>query len=268
MSASVALVRGEKRTARSNQVAWAMAKRSLITTLRVPAAVLPFFLMPFFFVVIFSGSFSALTELPHFPTDNVLNWMVPSSILQGAAFAGMGAAFMTVRDIDSGFYDRVLLMPGGRGGVVLAPVLAAAVRCLFTVFLVFLFGMALGGDLPGGVLGVVSLFGTSLGVSTLCVGWALGVVYRLPAQSAAPLLMVGILFTTFLSTANVPLADQTGWMHSVARVNPYTNILELARQGMIGPVTWAQTWPGLVAMAASMAVLWAFALTGVRRFTR
>jgi hypothetical protein len=37
---------------------------------------------------------------------------------------------------------------------------------------------------------------------------------------------------------------------------------------MIGQVTWGQTWPGLVAMAGSMAVLWAFALTGVRRFTR
>ena len=134
--------------------------------------------------------------------------------------------------------------------------------------MVFAFGMALGGDLPAGGLGVVALFGTSLGVSTLCVGWSLGVVYRIPTQRSAPLLMVGIFFTTFLSTGNVPLADQTGWVHAVARFNPYTNILELARQGMIGHVTWAQTWPGLVAMAGSMAVLWAFALTGVRRFTR
>ena len=130
------------RSARSSEVAWALAKRSLITTLRVPAAVLPLFLMPVFFVVIFSGSFSALTELPHFPTDNVLNWMVPTSVLQGAAFAGMGAAFGTVRDIDSGFYDRMLLMPGGRAGVLVAPVLAAAVRCTFTVAVVFGFGLA------------------------------------------------------------------------------------------------------------------------------
>jgi ABC-2 type transport system permease protein len=264
---AVPLPRSE-RTVRSAEVAWALAKRSLVTTLRVPAAVLPLFLMPVFFVVIFSGSFSALTELPHFPTDNVLNWMVPSSILQGAAFAGMGAAFITVRDIDSGFYDRMLLMPGGRSGVLMAPVLAAAVRCLFTVGVVFAFGMALGGDLPGGLLGVVVLFATSLLVSTMCVGWSLGVVYRIPTQRAAPLLMVGIFFTTFLSTGNVPLADQTGWVHAVGRFNPYTNVLELARQGMIGQVTWHHTWPGLVAIAGSMAVLWAFALTGVRRFTR
>ena len=56
--------------------------------------------------------------------------------------------------------------------------------------------------------------------------------------------MVGIFFTTFLSTGNVPLADQTGWVHGVARINPFTNILELARQGMISGVTWGQSWPG------------------------
>ena len=55
MTAAVSPARGAKRTARSRQVAWALAKRSLITTLRVPAAVLPLFLMPMFFVVIFSG---------------------------------------------------------------------------------------------------------------------------------------------------------------------------------------------------------------------
>ncbi len=245
-----------------------MAKRSLITTLRVPAAVLPLFLMPIFFVVIFSGSFSALTELPHFPTDNVLNWMVPSSILQGAAFAGMGAAFITVRDIDSGFYDRVLLMPGGRAGVVLAPVLAAAVRCLFTVFVVFLFGMALGGDLPGGVLGVArAVRDLPRGVDPVRRVGA-RVVYRIPTQRAAPLLMVGIFFTTFLSTGNVPLADQTGWVALGGAGQPVHEHPRARPAGDDRAVTWAQTWPGLVAMAGSMAVLWAFALTGVRRFTR
>jgi ABC-2 type transport system permease protein len=131
---------------------------------------------------------------------------------------------------------------------------------------VFLFGVALGGDLPGGGPGVLVLLLASLGMSTMCVGWALGIVYRIPNMRAAALIQVGIFFSTFLSTGNVPLADQTGWVHAVARVNPFTNILALARQGMIGHVTWAGTWPGLAAIAGSMAVLWAFAGTGVRRY--
>jgi ABC-2 type transport system permease protein len=262
---AVPVARSERRTS-SVEVAWALAQRSLVATLRVPAAVLPLVLMPIFFVVIFSGSFSALTQLPHFPTDNVLNWMVPFSILQGAAFAGMGTAFGTVRDMNSGFYDRLLLMPGAKAGVLAAPVLAAAVRCVLTVAVVFAFGLALGGDLPGGAAGVLMLLVASLAMSTLCVGWALGVVYRIPTMRAAALIQVGIFFATFLSTGNVPLADQTGWVHAVSRVNPFTNILEMSRQGMVGHVTWAGTWPGLVAIAGSMAVLWTFAFSGVRRY--
>ena len=63
----------------------------------------------------------------------------------------------------------------------------------------------------------------------------------------------------------MPLAEQTGWVHAIARVNPITNILELARQAMLGEVTWAGTWPGLLALAGSLVVLWAFAARGLRR---
>jgi hypothetical protein len=43
-----------------------------------------------------------------------------------------------------------------------------------------------------------------------------------------------------------------------------TNILALSRQGFIGDVTWAQTWPGLIALVGSTVVLTLFALRGLR----
>ncbi len=78
------------------------------------------------------GSFSRLSALPSFPTDNVLNWIVPFAILQGSAFAGFGTGFSTVRDIETGFYDRLLLAPGSRLGLLVGPVLASIVRATFT----------------------------------------------------------------------------------------------------------------------------------------
>jgi ABC-2 type transport system permease protein len=246
-------------------VAVALARRSLIGILRIPAAVIPLIAMPIFFVVAFSGSFSRLSSLPSFPTDNVLNWFVPFAILQGSAFAGFGTGFATVRDIETGFYDRLLLAPGTRVGLLVGPVLASLARAAFTVTVVLLFGVVLGADLPGGVLGVVALFGAGLGVAVISTGWALGLVFRVPNQRAGPILQIGIFFSTFLSTGNVPLADQTGWVQHVARVNPLTNILTMARQGFLGDVTWHSTWPGLVAIALSAAVLWLFAVTGIRK---
>lgn len=248
-------------------VALALAQRGLVGVVRIPAAVIPLVAMPVFFVIAFSGSFSRFTDLPSFPTDNVLNWMVPFAILQGSAFAGFGTGFSTVRDIETGFYDRLLLSPGSRVGLLVGPALASLVRATFTVAVVLLFGIALGVDLPGGPLGVLALWGAGLGVATVATGWALGLVFRVPDQRAGPMLQIGIFFTTFLSTGNVPLANQTGWVRPIARLNPLTNILEMARQGFLGEVAWSTTWPGLVAIAGSTAVLWLFAVTGIRRLT-
>ena len=247
-------------------VSMALAKRSLIGVLRIPAAVVPLVAMPIFFVVAFSGSFSRLSSLPSFPTDNVLDWFVPFAILQGSAFAGFGTGFSTVRDIETGFYDRLLLAPGSRVSLLVGPALASLVRASFTVAVVLLFGVALGADLPGGPAGVLALWGAGLGLALVATGWALGLVFRVPNQRAGPILQIGVFFTTFLSTGNVPLADQTGWVRHIARVNPLTNMLAMARQGFLGHVTWAGTWPGLVGIALSSIVLWVFAVTGIRRF--
>jgi ABC-2 type transport system permease protein len=248
-------------------VSLALAQRSLIGILRIPAAVIPLIAMPVFFVVAFSGSFSRLSSLPSFPTDNVLNWFVPFAILQGSAFAGFGTGFATVRDIETGFYDRLLLAPGSRVGLMVGPVLASLARATFTVVVVLLFGLALGADLPGGATGLLALWVAGLGVAVISTGWALGLVFRVPNQRAGPILQVGIFFSTFLSTGNVPLPDQTGWVKHIAGVNPLTDMLAMARQGFLGDVTWGGTWPGLVAIALSSVVLWVFAVTGIRKLT-
>jgi ABC-2 type transport system permease protein len=132
---------------------------------------------------------------------------------------------------------------------------------------VLLFGVALGVSLPGGVLGVAMLWVGSMGIAVVATGWALGLVYRVPTQRAGPMLQIGIFFTMFLSTGQVPLDAQIGWVREVARVNPVTNVLRMARQGFLGDVSWAQTWPGLLAIVGSAAALWLFAWRGLRRLT-
>jgi ABC-type multidrug transport system permease subunit len=245
-------------------VAVALARRNIVNIGRVPAAVIPLVAMPVFFVIAFSGSFTSLTRLPQFPTDNILNWMVPFAILQGSAFAGFGTGFSTVTDIQSGFYDRLLLAPGSRLALFAGPILSGLVRCTITFVVVLSFGMALGADQSAGLLGLLCLWMASVGVATIATGWALGLVFRVPNPRSGPILQIGIFFTTFLSTGNVPLAAQTGWVEQIARLNPLTNILALARQGFLGHVTWSSTWPGLVAIAGSLAVLWTFAVRGLR----
>lgn len=246
-------------------VAVALARRSLVNIVRIPAAFIPLVAMPIFFVIAFSGSFTSLTELPAFPTDNILNWMVPYAILQGSAFAGFGTGFGTVRDIETGFYDRLLLAPGSRAAVLVGPVLAGVVRCTITLAVVLAVGVGLGAELPGGLPGLAMLWVGAVGVTIISIGWALGLVYRMPDARSGPILQLGIFSVMFLSTGQVPIAAQIGWVKQVARVNPLTNILELSRQGFLDDIAWSSTWPGLVAIVGSGAVLWVFAVTGLRK---
>jgi ABC-2 type transport system permease protein len=246
-------------------VSLALARRSLVATTRVPATFLSLAIMPLFFVVFFSGAFEGLTDLPSYPTDKAVSWVLPFGIVQGAAFAGMGAGFGVAGDLQTGFFDRLLLMPGSRASILLGSVFSGVVRGTIVSAVVFVFGLALGAELSGGLLGVGVAAIASLGVGAMALAWTLGVLYRSSNLGTTfAVIQIGIFFPTFLSTGQVPLSEQSGWAHEVARINPITNILELARQGFLGEVTWAATWPGLVAIAASLVVLWAFAVRGLR----
>lgn len=242
-----------------------LAARSLNRIARVPAAIVPTVAMPVFLLIAFSGSFSAITDLPLFPTDNILNWVAPYAILQGASFAGVGASQAVAADLENGFYDRLLMSPASRLSLLLGPITSALVRSLLPFVTVTTIAVAGGARFEGGVLGVVSLFVAAEGIAIIAALWGLGVVYRLRTQRSGTLVSVGVFIALFLSVGQVPLTVMVGWLHGVARVNPITNLLRMARQGLIGEVTWAQTWPGLLVIAGGIALFGLFAVSGLRR---
>jgi ABC-2 type transport system permease protein len=59
-----------------------------------------------------------------------------------------------------------------------------------------------------------------------------------------------------------------GWLHGVARVNPLTNVLRLARTGFLGEITWHDSWGGLLALAVLGGLAMMFAATGLRSLDR
>ena len=249
-------------------VSLVLADRARIGTLRVPGTIVPILIMPIFFVLAFSGAFGALTDLPGFPTDNILNWMVPFAALQGASFGGLGAAFGTGRDLENGFFDRLLLAPAPRLSLATGPLLFSAVRSLLPLVTVVPVGY-LGGARLQDPVGLVWLAVGCAGVGMVAGLWGLGVVYRVRTQRAGGLVQVGIFITLFLSVGQVPLEAMDGtWLEPVARYNPFTQVLDMARAGFLGPVTWGEVWPGLAALAVGGGLLALFAWRGFRTLER
>ena len=242
----------------------ALMRRALNEILRVPGAAIPGVLAPTIFFLGLTAVFGNLTLLPGFTSDSYQSFLIPISLLQGAGFTGAATGVNLARDIEQGWFDRLIASPAPRGVLLAGLVLSASLRSLVPATVLLAVGFALGAHFPGPG-GLAIALAMTMGMAIVAAAWGATLALRFRSQSAAPLMQAGMLVLILTTTAYAPLALLTGWLQEVARYNPVTQIVEAARQGFVGTVTWADTWPGLLALAGLMALLVALALRGMRR---
>lgn len=249
-----------------------LAKRSIRTIRRLPSAFFPALAMPIFNMIVFAGTFFAVTKIPGFPTDRSINWYMPLGIMMGAAFGGVGLGFTAIRDLETGFYDRLRMAPTSRLSLVLGPLSGTLIRITIVTTIVIVLGVALGARFTGGVLGVLCLYVAALGLATIGAGWGLGLAFKFRDMRAAAIMQLSIFLVMFLSSAQVPLSIMDGWLHTVARINPATNILRLSRVGLVNEsstdhLSWNAVWGGLLAIVVMAAMTLTFAVRNLRKLS-
>ena len=244
----------------------ALVRRSSNELLRVPGAAIPGVLAPTIFFLGITAVFGGLTLLPGFTTSSYQSFVIPVSLMQAAAFTGAATGVNLARDIEQGWFDRLLASPAPRPVLLAGIVLSASLRALVPATFLLIVAFSVGAHWPG-LLGLAIAIGIVMGMAAVAATWGSSLAFRFRSQSAAPLMQVGMLLLVFLTTAYAPLDLLTGWLQEAARINPVTQVVEAARQGFVGGVTWGDTWPGLLAMAGLAAVLSVLALRGMRRMT-
>ena len=151
-----------------------LALRGLRSIRRLPSAFFPALAMPIFQTIAFSGTFFAITKIPGVPTDRSVNWYLPFACCMGSGFSGVGQGFTTVRDIESGFFDRLRMAPSPRLSLIIGPLFTAWIRVLIVISSALIVGFLFGAKLTDGLLGLVTLYIAGLGVATVAAGWGLG----------------------------------------------------------------------------------------------
>jgi ABC-type multidrug transport system permease subunit len=268
MEASAAA--GDARLSRATLSAYlamvsALIRRAANEIVRVPGAAIPGVLAPTIFFCGLTATFGGITQLPGFTTDTYQSFIIPISLLQGAGFTGAATGVNLARDIEQGWFDRLLASPAPRPVLLAGMVLSASLRSLVPATVLLTVGLAVGVDWPGaGGLALALLF--VMGMGTIAACWGVTLALHFKTQGAAPLMQVGMFLLILTTTAYAPQDLLTGWLQEVARYNPLTQVVEAMRQGFVGAeITWSETWPGLVAFAGLFAVLATFALRGMRR---
>ena len=243
----------------------ALVRRAANELLRVPGAAIPGVLAPTIFFLGLSSVFGSLTLLPGFDTSSYQSFIIPISLLQGAGFTGAATGVNLARDIEQGWFDRLLASPAPRPALLAGMVLSASLRSLIPATVLLIVGFAIGVEWPG-LLGLLLALFCAMATGTVAACWGVMLALHYRSQSAAPLMQAGMFALVLTTTAYAPLELLQGWLAEIARINPLTQVVEAARQGFIGdPITWAETWPGLVALAGLLALLGGLALREMRR---
>ena len=242
----------------------AMLRRSTNELIRVPGAAIPGVLAPTIFFLGLTSVFGSLELLPGFDTASYKSFMIPVSMLQGAGFTGAAAGVNLARDIENGLFDRFLASPAPRWVLLAGTVLSASVRSLIPATVLLLVAFAVGVDFPG-IDGLIVAYALVMGMAIVAACWGSTLALRFKTQSAAPLMQSVMLALILSTTAYAPQELLTGWLATVAQINPITHVVDATRQGFTGSVTWAGTWPAIVALVGFTVVLGAFALRGMRR---
>lgn len=242
----------------------ALVRRALNEILRVPGAAIPGVLAPTIFMLGLSTVFGNASHLSFYHHANFRDFIIGVGFLQGASFTGAATGVNLARDIEQGWFDRLLVSPTPRGVLLAGLVGSATLRALLPGAFLLTISVILGVHWPGVAalaLDVVLIMGLAAAISCYAVVIAL----RFKTQQAAPLMQIGGFIAILFTTSYAPKQGLTPWLRTISDINPVTRVLTGIRQGFVGSLSWGQTWPALVAIAAMLLVLGSIAMLAMRR---
>ena len=189
----------------------------------------PLFWMAFF------GFLMQRFPLGELPTDvSYLSFLLPGicalTVMQGSSQSGVGL----IRDLQTGFLQRILATPAPRGWVHAGRLVAEGTRMHVQAIVVAFLGVLLGAKMQVaiGPLMVAVAMSMAFGIafSSLSTVVALRARAPEPMGTFVQLVNMPLLFT---STALVPAKQMPSWLGSIAAYNPLSMVADGLRDALI-----------------------------------
>ncbi len=233
--------------------------RETRNVLRAPADFLPGLFIPVFFYFIQIGSLSAFAT--RFGITNYKGFQLPVGILFAASNGGAGLNM--VMDIESGYFDKLLVTPVNRLALLIGAMGADFVRILVQASIVTAIAMAAGMTMATGVAGAAALIllASLWGIVYSAIGFGIALKTGSPAATQSAWVIFFPLI--FLTTAFAPLKALSGWLRGAARANPVTYLLDGMRAFTMDGWVWHRIGTALLAIAAMGILTLTFAYRGL-----
>ncbi|WP_416903404.1 ABC transporter permease [Micromonospora echinospora] len=218
-------------------VTLAAIRRSTRLVLRSPALLIAPVAQSLFFLLVYSGQLSTVGS-SYLAGADFISFLLPLILLTGVATGAGAAGTLVLRDVTSGYLDRLRLAHGTTIPFILGAV-AAALVAVTVQMLITIAGAALIGyrpeNWPGVIAMIVLMLVLGLGIALLGVAVAI----RTTSPSSTNLVTLAVFGLSFFTGVFAPVNELAGWMRAIATINPLTYVIDAARQFEVGAASSA-----------------------------
>jgi ABC-2 type transport system permease protein len=239
----------------------AIAGRALRLVPRDVEAIIPPVFIAVFFFVVNIATLENLTQQTIRGFDYTAFEMATAVLL---GVTGVSRAQALVVDVQDGYFDRLLLTPVQRSAILIGHMVADVAVSISLCIPIVALAFALGIDFHAGALGVVVfvVLAALWSLSFAGFGYAIALKTGNPAAvNSSFLLFFPFLF---LTSSYVPRSQLSGWLDSVATVNPVTYLLEGLRSLALAGWHWGDLGQAFAALLAVFTVSFALAFAALR----
>ena len=220
----------------------------------------PIFIALFFFLV----NIGTLSDLTEGQIAGIRLHRLPAADGDPARRHRRLACTALVLDVQNGYFDRLLLTPVRRLAILLGHMVAdVAVACAL-IIPILIVGFIVGVRFETGPLGILAfiLLGAMWSLAFSGFGYAIALKTGNPgAVNSSFLLFFPFLF---LTTSYVPREQLSGWLDTVATLNPVTYLLEGMRSLIVDGWEWDELAKAVVAIAIVGAVSMSMCFAALR----
>jgi ABC-2 type transport system permease protein len=210
---------------------WSVAIRALRALPREPEVIIPSLIIPVFFFAVNIGTLQDFAERG-IPGLDFRAFQLPTAII--FAVTGVSRAAALVTDIQSGYFDRMLMTPMNRLSLLLGLMIADLALVMGLALPVLALGFAVGVGFETGILGVF-LFIVLTGLWGLVfTGFPYAIALKTGSPGAVGASFILFFPFAFLTTATLPQEALTGWLDTIATFNPMTYLLGALRSLLYG----------------------------------
>ncbi|HEX5594202.1 MAG TPA: ABC transporter permease [Solirubrobacterales bacterium] len=251
------------------RVVGALGARSIRQTFRRPQLMSPIIVFPTLLLAIQTGGAGAGIELPGFPpVESFLQFMLAGSMMQAMMLAGNSGGIAFAVDIEMGFTDRLFAAPIPRFAIVLGRLAGTAalglLAALWFLAIGLIFGAHVEGGVPGALLSIALITASALAVGGIGAAIALRTGSASVVQGLFPLVLVVL----FLSSAFFPQELMVEPAKTIAQYNPFSFIVEGAREPIISGIDAKQTLEAVAAIAGIILLGLALSASALRHRLR